>query len=289
MDINQISPYVRIALSCLKTEMWKVKERVIFDYELLYVRSGIVRVTIEGEEYLGQKGDIFLFKPRQRHSIEMIPGHYFEQAHIHFDLCYDENSKLIPLSFEPLSKIPEEKRKFFREDLTSMEALNLPSYFRINNYRYFEDLLSSIIREQKERMPYYELTVKGQFTRLLAFLMKEIYYSNQTSFQEKDREIRRIQEYIMNNVYRELTLDELSEQFNISKYYMVRLFKQYIGMTPIHYHQSLRMELVKDRIMETNQSLTSIAEEFGFSSLNAMSRAFKKIEKVAPSHYRYTK
>ena len=51
MDINQISPYVRIALSCLKTEPWKVEERVIFDYELLYVRSGIVKVTIEGKEY----------------------------------------------------------------------------------------------------------------------------------------------------------------------------------------------------------------------------------------------
>ena len=41
--------------------------------------------------------------------------------------------------------------------------------------------------------------------------------------------------------------------------------------------------------METSQSLTSIAEEFGFSSINSMSRAFKKIEKVAPSQYRYTK
>ena len=289
MDINQISPYVRIALSCLKTEPWKVEERVIFDYELLYVRSGIVKVTIEGKEYRGEKGDIFLFKPKQRHSIEMIPGDYFEQAHIHFDLRYDDNSRNIPLSFETLDSIPQEKRKLFREDLTTAENLNIPSYFRINNYKYFEDLVFSIIKEQKERMPYFELTVKGQFTRLLAFLMKEIYYSNQAIFQEKDREVRRIQEYIMRNVNKEITLDELSEYFNISKYYMVRLFKQYIGMTPIRYHQSLRLEMVKDRIMETSQSLTSIAEEFGFSSINSMSRAFKKIEKVAPSHYRYTK
>ncbi len=289
MDINRISPYVRVAVTTLKNGFWEIEERVNFDYQLLYVRSGKVQITIEDESYLGVQGDIFLIRPRQRHSIKMVDDFYLEETHIHFDLCYDEDSQDLPLSFEPLSEIPEEKQKLFREDLLIIDGLELPVYFRINNYKYFEDLLSSIVKDHKERLPYYELVVKGQFIRLLAFLMKEIYYSNQAAYQEKDKEVRQIQDYIVRNVNREITLDELAEHFNISKYYMLRLFKQYIGMTPIRYHQSVRLEMVKHRIMETGQSLTSIAEEFGFSSINSMSRAFKKIEKIAPSHYRYNK
>ncbi len=289
MDINRISPYVRVAATTLKNRFWEIEERVNFDYQLLYVRSGKVQMTIEDESYLGVQGDIFLIRPRQRHSIKMVEDFYLEETHIHFDLCYDEYSQDLPLSFEPLSEIPEEKWKLFREDLLLADGFELPCYFRINNYKYFEDLLASIVKDHKERLPYYELTVKGQFTRLLAFLMKEIYYSNQAAYQEKDKEVRQIQDYIVRNVNREITLDELAEHFNISKYYMLRLFKQYIGMTPIRYHQSVRLEMVKHRIMETGQSLTSIAEEFGFSSINSMSRAFKKIEKIAPSHYRYNK
>ncbi|WP_458786466.1 helix-turn-helix domain-containing protein [Vallitalea sediminicola] len=58
------------------------------------------------------------------------------------------------------------------------------------------------------------------------------------------------------------------------------------GMTPIHFHQFIRIERAKEMIKLTDYSLTEIADIFGFSSIHSFSRTFKKIDGVTPSYYR---
>ena len=48
MDINYLSPYIRVAMDSTINPPWKLPERVIFDYELLFVKEGI----INGVEYV---------------------------------------------------------------------------------------------------------------------------------------------------------------------------------------------------------------------------------------------
>ncbi|MBE0339687.1 helix-turn-helix domain-containing protein [Paenibacillus sp. 23TSA30-6] len=67
---------------------------------------------------------------------------------------------------------------------------------------------------------------------------------------------------------------------------MVRLFYQAFGMSPIQYHQLMRAHAARHMIQFTNEPLTVIAENLGFSSIHAFSPFFKTIEGKNPSYYR---
>lgn len=286
MDIHNISPYIRVALDSIIPQPWQLNERVIFDYELLYVKEGEIQVTIEDENYSGKPGDIFFFRPKQRHSISVQGNKPFRQPHIHFDFFSQPDSPKVKISFKPLAQMSDSEMTLFREDVADKFGIKFPGKINIRKVDYFEKMLFDIIYEYNTKLPFYETSVKGMMIRLLTYLMREIYWSNNPTVYSNMEELRDIKEYLDCNFRRVVSLEELVDQFNMSKYHLIRHFKRAFGMTPIQYHQLLRIEKVKEMIQYTNLSIGRIAEEFGFDSINTFSRAFKSLEGVPPSYYR---
>ena len=87
MNANALSPYIRVALDSRIAHPWTMRERILFDYELLYVKDGEALVTIEDDRFTARPGDLLLFRPGVRHSITTTRGPVFHQPHLHFDLC----------------------------------------------------------------------------------------------------------------------------------------------------------------------------------------------------------
>ena len=49
MDENlKLSPYIRVAWNDYQNTPWVVGPRVIFDYEILYLAEGELKLTVEG-------------------------------------------------------------------------------------------------------------------------------------------------------------------------------------------------------------------------------------------------
>ncbi|HEY5561488.1 MAG TPA: AraC family transcriptional regulator [Clostridiaceae bacterium] len=286
MDFNYLSPYIRVATDSTIQAPWKLNQRVIFDYELLYIKEGQVKITIEDEVYMGVPGDVFLFKPKQTHSMEIMGNNNLRQPHIHFDLFYEESSSEVKVCFRPLEKINTEEMNFFRKDITSNSQMHLPSKIKIKNIEFFENLLFEIIHEYSEKELFYNISAKGHFINLWIYIIKECEENENISYKAKMKELNKIKEFLHSNLDKEVTLDRLSALFNISKFHLIRLFKSAYGMTPIHYHTILRIEKAKEIVQYSDFSLTEISERFGFHSINAFSRAFRKVEGVAPSFYR---
>jgi AraC-like DNA-binding protein len=286
MDFNNMSPYIRVAMDSTIQAPWKLSQRVIFDYELLYIKEGEVKITIEDEVYIGASGDVFLFKPKQRHSMEIIGDNNLRQPHIHFDLFYQKDSSEVKVCFRPLEKISQEEMAFFREDVTTNSQMYLPNKIKIKNIEFFENLLFEIIKEYSQKELYYNLSMKGHFIKLWIYIIKECVENENISYKAKLKELNKIKEFLHSNLDKEINLDMLSAIFNISKFHLLRLFKSAYKMTPIRYHLTLRIEKAKEIIQYSDMSLTEISERFGFNSINAFSRAFRKVEGVAPSFYR---
>lgn len=283
---DNLSPYIRIAFDSMIYPPWALPERVIFDYELLYVKEGEILVTIEDDTFTGNAGDIFLFRPKQRHSIRLLNNCRFWQPHIHFDFFYQEDSPDIKVSFWPLSKIPESEMKMFRKDITSELGVQIPGKICLRNPAPFEEMLFSIIREYEMKIPFFETNMKGLFIQLWIYLMRKCHWSNTPNVLSNFEELLRIKNYLSHNIYKEVSLDELAAIANLSKYHLVRLFKKAFSMSPIRYHQLIRIEKAKEMVQFTDFTLTKISDMMGFQSIHAFSRAFKIIEGVPPSFYR---
>ncbi len=286
MDINQISPYIRIATDSVIFSPWRLHERVIFDFELLYIKEGNIHVDIEGKSFYGNPGDVFLFKPKQRHSIDILGDSCFHQPHIHFDLFYQPDSPEVKVSFKSLEALTSLEMKMFRESMPQNSEIDLPNQMRLSNTKLFEEMLFEIIKEYEMKMPFHEIIVKGMFVKLWTYLMRENYWHNNPVVSENMAELIGVKDYLYYNADREVDLDELSSEFNFSKYHLIRLFKKAFTVSPIHYHRLIRVEKAKKMIQFTNMSFTAISELLGFSSINSFSRAFRKVEGVPPSFYR---
>jgi AraC-like DNA-binding protein len=286
MDMNSISPYIRVAMDSTILPPWYLKERVIFDYELLYVKEGKALITIENEEYNAGPGDIFLLKPKKAHSIKVLGNACFHQPHIHFDLFIQPDSREIKVSFKPLKQMSENELSKFREDITGETGLNLPDKIYVSNIRYFEELLFEIIKEFEIKKPFYEIDIKGLFIRLWIYIVRENYWRNNPAVYSNRELLKMIRDYLTLHITEDISMNDLVSEFKISKYHMIRIFHNAYATTPIHLHRMMRIEKVKEMVQFTDISMTKIAEMFGFASINALSRAFRKVEGVPPTYYR---
>lgn len=95
-----------------------------------------------------------------------------------------------------------------------------------------------------------------------------------------------IQSYLMENYSRSITLEELSRQFNLSKFHLLRVFRQHLGLTPLAYLRNIRITKAKELLRVTSLSVGMIASSVGMDSLSYFIAAFKKQEGVTPLKYR---
>ncbi|MCQ6562903.1 AraC family transcriptional regulator [Paenibacillus mendelii] len=83
-----------------------------------------------------------------------------------------------------------------------------------------------------------------------------------------------------------ITLDQLAEEFFISKYHLTREFKRYTGYSPIEYHMKLKIAAAKELLQTSTYSIDEIGSEIGFSSINHFIGSFKKHEGITPLVFR---
>lgn len=105
--------------------------------------------------------------------------------------------------------------------------------------------------------------------------------SDEASITQKSIAI--INEYLNNN---QLNVSFVANNLDVSQSSLSRVFKKKTGIGMLDYISNKRIELVKNRLVESSDSITSISQQIGFSSVNTMIRTFKRVVGVSPNTYR---
>lgn len=92
--------------------------------------------------------------------------------------------------------------------------------------------------------------------------------------------------YIESNFSKEITLDEVSREVNISPYYFSKLFKEEKGVNFVEYLTQIRIEYAKSLLVKPSYSVKEVCLESGYSDPNYFSRIFKKYTGCTPSEFR---
>ena len=98
--------------------------------------------------------------------------------------------------------------------------------------------------------------------------------------------IKEIDDCIKNKNDEVLTLSCLAEKLGYSEFYVSRKFKEISGMSLRDYMGQRSLSFALKEVRDTTRGLIDIAFDYGFSSHEAFSRAFKDSFGVAPSDYR---
>ena len=92
--------------------------------------------------------------------------------------------------------------------------------------------------------------------------------------------------FIDDNLYIQLSIQELSRIFHFHKDYIMRVFKKEIGCTIIEYINKKRIYQSLFSFSNQDNSILKISILYGFSSLEYFSEIFKKYIGVSPKIYR---
>ncbi len=85
------------------------------------------------------------------------------------------------------------------------------------------------------------------------------------------------------------TLAKLSQVAGLSRTSLSNKFSNFLSVTPLGYITQWRMQVARQRLIETSASIIEIAEEVGYQSEAAFGRVFKKHFGIAPASYRRNK
>ncbi len=98
--------------------------------------------------------------------------------------------------------------------------------------------------------------------------------------------LRQITDWMGEHVAEDLNLDRLAVQVGLSKFHFHRLFKRAMAVSPARYHINLRMNVARQLLRETKQSVVDVALDVGYTNPSHFAKLFRRETGLSPSDYR---
>lgn len=115
--------------------------------------------------------------------------------------------------------------------------------------------------------------------------IRELSRSPKVMLTDADRQMEFLQEYIDQNINRDLCLSSVARSMHMSKSTFSRFLSSTTGMSYTDYLLDFRINLAMRKLKE-DRPIAEIVEDCGFNSVSYFYRAFKKIKEITPAEYK---
>jgi AraC family transcriptional regulator len=100
------------------------------------------------------------------------------------------------------------------------------------------------------------------------------------------RQAGRVIDFVESSLQRGISLAELAELAGQSQFHFSRAFKMALGMSPVQYVMSRRIERARELLKLPHMTVAEVAAAVGFNGIGQFSRAFSRSMNMSPSEYR---
>lgn len=122
---------------------------------------------------------------------------------------------------------------------------------------------------------------------LTYFLMlNDSLYLSDTMIQHCPNIVFEIKEYLEKNIDSKIKIQDIANNFFISRSELFYIFKKYTNTTIIEYLNTIRINKAKELLKNTDYTITEISQLVGYDSLQYFSRIFRKNIGSSPSEFR---
>ncbi|MGN8647640.1 bifunctional transcriptional activator/DNA repair enzyme AdaA [Gracilibacillus sp. HCP3S3_G5_1] len=95
--------------------------------------------------------------------------------------------------------------------------------------------------------------------------------------------------YLNQHYQEKLTLNVIAFQIGVSPYYLSRIFKEKLGISPLKYLEAIRIYKAQQLLLHTAHNSTEICFQVGYKNFSSFYRHFNKKYGCSPSQYRKQK
>ncbi len=237
--------------------------------KLVMLVSGKGFYTVDGQRYLLQPGDTVIVGSRSVHCPEIEGGCVYERIIIYIDPEYLQRQSVLDC------------------DLTEVFSGQYGHVLRPGDARSRKLFSLAADLEQELSAEGYgrEILSGSALLRLLVQIGKYQRREDTPKAQPVNPENPRVQamlRYLDENLSEDLDIDALAETFYVSKYHMMRQFRQETGLTIYNYLTQRRLIHAREMI-EGGSRATEACYRSGFRSYSSFTRAYAKLFGTTPT------
>lgn len=242
-------------------------------YEIFVFLSGNANYIIEGKTYKLRPGDILLTSEQDIHRPEIFSGKPYERFVIWLSLDF----------FDHIKDFGEDLSACFTDAANKDYRLIRPNEHRLTKLKKIINQLDHLKNNDtfgNKAMAY---------AHIIEFLvqMSQAYFDTPDSVVNdvtEDDKINQIIAYIIENIAEDLSLDHLSKNFYISKFYLSKRFKQYTGLSLYQYILKKRLTIARNMLSQGVPVIES-CHRCGFSDYSNFLKVFKREFGCTPTNY----
>ncbi|MCC8024821.1 MAG: AraC family transcriptional regulator [Clostridium sp.] len=245
------------------------------ELEVIAVKKGYGIVTVDMEPCQVEEGEAVMVFPGQLHGICLWKGDTMEYENIIFrpsmlmtaeaDVC--TAGYLMPV-FEGRLKRPLHIKK------------------ELEGYGEMMECIGCLDRLSGEKGYGYQLGVKGALFRLMYLAAGAGVLASDEKPSKSREKMKRLLDYIETHYGEPIGVEEGAALCYYSNSHFMKYFKQYMGVPFIQYLNDFRLEKAGGFLLETQDSVTSIAQRCGFDNLSYFNRMFRRKYSLSPGEYR---
>lgn len=264
-------------------ELFHLKDRKSpeFDFhyhdfsKIIIFISGNVTYYIEGTGYRLQPWDILLVSNQEVHKPVIEQGELYERIVIWINPTFlqEHGSPECNLltCFELASGNASNVLRLSRENLGNVRDILLQLEEAVKSREYGSKLLGNSLFVQ-----FMILINRGFLGKLNASRIISMEY---------DETINAIIKYINDNLVEDLSIENLSDKFFMSRYHLMHKFKECTGYS-IHSYILQKRLISANNLMKDGKAATEASLECGFNDYSSFMRAFKKMFGYSPREHR---
>lgn len=239
--------------------------------EIYYLKQGKCTYLVNKKHYHLKAGDIFIAAPNHAHSTSYSGDEICERMIIFFNIEALENS--IKQKYPQMINLFNRSCKIILEQKAKI---------------HIESLLEKILKENNGSMFYGDEMMRLYTTELIFLLLRHgtYYYESDIDKIHYSEDIENALTYITDNYMNTISINSVANYCNLSPTYFSKKFKIVVGKTFKEYLQCLRISKATQMLLTTDDSITKIALQCGFSSSNYFKDSFRKFSGVSPREYR---
>lgn len=244
-------------------------DRIIGDFEFIYIMSGESYITINENIYKCSKGDMVLIPPFVKHSINSSYTDPHENYWIHFDVF-------------PLYK---------QEEFISLILYNGDYKVHIGDIEEIKGLFSTLQKEDSEATSGYKIYLNALLVQLLVKIFREIRISDTPDITEiisnchEKNIVDKCTDFIYDNISSNIGIEDLCRYIHVSESYLFKSFTKILKLSPNKFIQLIKVKKAEQLIKTTSLSFKEISEGLGFNSPYYFSTVFKKHYNASPREY----
>lgn len=259
------------------------KKDIKFEYhhhdfsKIVILIDGDLTYYIEGKAYILKPWDILFINKNEIHKPVVNPDKYYERIVIwlnpDFMAKYAQGNNDLLKCFEVAIK---NNYNLLRLNMKSIEII--------------KNIIKDIQSCDNSNEFGSEILKESLFVQLMVLMNRLFLNSDKNRDMEDiqyDKTIEGVLNYINSNLENDLSIDTIASKFFISKYYLMRKFKNQIGSSIHNYIIQKRLILAKSLISE-GLTMSNVCSKCGFNDYSSFVRAFKKVYGVSPSNYNPT-